>query len=464
MSTQPPRRSYRTARERVAARRAALGGSAPRRRRSCAPFALVALLLLAVVGLFTFGLGNWASATLRTFEQADPRPTAAGVAAHLPTSLREPFNVLLIGLDSRDSPEDGIRSDTLILVHVHPVEGWAGMLSIPRDSMVQMPNLGLRKINTAYTYGYNNAASLYGADTTPAAGGGAFAAETVAAFLNLSVDYIAQVDFEGFKHVIDTLGGITLDVERPILDPAYPTPDYGYERLYIPAGIQVMDGAAALRFARTRHSTSDFDRAARQQQVLRAILHDVRSRDLLSQASLLPELVRSLEASVSTTMPLSDFDTLRGLADLAQQLDPEAILALSLNPNDVRIVAEEGSNIYWDPNGVAAQVARLLAGPQAGSALARIQVLNGTAIHGLAGRVSSRLSAQGFSVNSPADAPVRSTHTRLIDYSGHPETLRRLASTLNLNPAQVYTTPPVDAPPAPYQSDIVLLIGADFQE
>ncbi|RRR65631.1 MAG: LytR family transcriptional regulator [Candidatus Viridilinea halotolerans] len=462
----PTRPTYRTARERVAARRAALGGGPPRRRRrSCTPFVLAALLIFALVGTLVFALVNWASGTLQGFEQADPRrPGAEGDTTNLPASLREPFNVLLIGLDSRDSPEDGIRSDTLILVHVHPSGRWAGMLALPRDSMVQIPNLGIRKINTAYTYGYNNAATLYGAGTEPTAAGGAMAAETVAAFLNLPVDYIAQVDFNGFQRVIDTLGGLTLDVERPLLDPSYPTADYGYERLYIPAGLQVMDGATALRFARSRHSTSDFDRAARQQQVLRALLNDLRARDLLSQASLLPDLARSLETSVSTTLPLRDLETLQGLAELAQALDPEAILTLSLNPNDVRIVAEDGSNIYWEPNDVAAQVARLLAGPEGSSALVRIQILNGTNTQGLAGRVSARLSAQGFNVNSPADAPVRTGETRLIDYSGHPETLGRLATTLGLNPGQVYASPPADAPPAPYQSDIVLLLGADFQE
>jgi polyisoprenyl-teichoic acid--peptidoglycan teichoic acid transferase len=467
MRIPPSRRPYRTARERVAARRAALGGPNPprRRRRSCAPLAALATLLLLAAGLIALALGGWAGGTLSAFQQADPRRNGEqGAPVNLPASLREPFNVLLIGLDSRESPEEGVRSDTLILVHVNPGEGWAGMLSLPRDSVVAIPGLGLRKINNAYTYGYNNAAALYGEGTDPASGGGALAAETVAGFLNLSIDYIAQVDFNGFQRVVDTIGGIALDVERPILDPSYPTEDYGYERLYIPAGLQVMDGATALRYARSRHSSSDFDRAARQQQVLRAILNDLRARDMLGQVALLPELARSLETSVSTTLPLNDLETLRGLAALAQQLDPERILTLSLNPNDVRVVAEEGSNIYWDPADVAAQAARLLAGPTGDVELARVQVLNGTGMRGLAGRVGTRLAAQGFVVNDPADAPARIEQTRLIDYSGRPETLRRLADTLGLNPGQVYPTPPADAPPAPFQSDIVLLLGADFRE
>ncbi len=463
-------RPYRTARERVAARNATVGPPPRQPRRGRRPLLIFGGLLVAVA-LLVVALWAWAGGALRTIEQADPRrpgqagpgaPAAVSVAA-LPVGLREPFNVLLVGVDRRPDPEEGVRSDTLILVHVEPVAGWAGMLSIPRDSVVPIRELGMRKINTAYTYGYSNAEALYGAGTAPDAAGGALAAETVESFLGLQIDYIAQIDFSGFQRVVDTLGGISLDIERPILDPNYPTDDFGYERLFIPAGLQVLDGATALRYARSRHSSSDFDRSARQQQVLRAILHEVRARGLLNQAALLPKLAGDLQASVSTTLPLSDLETLRGLAALAQSLDPAAVLMLSINPNDVGIAAEDGSDIYWDQNDVAAQVARLLAGPQAQAETARVQVLNGAGQQGLAGRVSGRLVAQGFTMNDPADAPATSERSRLIDYSGRPETLRRLAEALGLDAGNVYATPPADAPPAPYQADIVLLLGGDYQ-
>jgi LCP family protein required for cell wall assembly len=467
----PEQRPYRTARERVAARRAAQGRASRRARPRRGGILIAGAALLVATGLLAFGLLSWAGGTLRAIEQADPRRTTAqsapGAAATanpavLPANLREPFNVLLVGVDRRADPEEGVRSDTLILVHVEPAAGWAGMLSIPRDSVVQVPGLGMQKINTAYTYGYNNAEALYGAGTAPADAGGALAADAVAGFLGLEVHYIAQIDFNGFQRVVDTLGGITVDVERPILDPGYPTEDYGYERLYIPAGLQVMDGATALRYARTRHSSSDFDRSARQQQVLRAILGEVRARGLLSQAALLPELAEDFQQSVSTTMPLSDLETLRGLADLAQRLDPSRIVTLSINPSDVAIAAESGSDIYWDPSGVAAQVARLLAGPQGQAEQARVAVLNGAGVPGLAGQVSGRLAGLGFTLNDPADAPATYERTRLIDYSGRPEALRRLADALGLDPGSVYTTPPADAPPAPFQADIVLILGADY--
>jgi LCP family protein required for cell wall assembly len=337
------------------------------------------------------------------------------------------------------------------------------MLSIPRDTVATIPNVGQQKINAAYAYGFNHAAELYGASTTPDSAGGALAAQTVEGFLGVKVDYVAEIDFRGFERVVNTLGGISLDVPRPLLDPTYPTEDYGYERVYIPAGLQVLDGATALRYARSRHSSSDFDRSRRQQQVLQAILAEVRSRGLLSQATLLPSLAKDLEQSVATTLPLGDLGTLSGLASLAQRLAPDRIVQLSINPNDVAVVQEVGSDIYWDAGDVAALVARLMAGPDAALEQARVQVQNGAEVQGLAGRVSATLRARGFAMADPADAAAVA-HSMLIDYGAHPETLKRLAQQLGLDARYVFSSPPPDAPAAPFRADIVLVLGADYQQ
>jgi LCP family protein required for cell wall assembly len=461
-----PRRP-RTARERVAARRAALRRGGPRARAGCGPRAVG--LLFGLAALLAVGLAasfGWARGTLQSIEQVDPRRTtaAAGQADPPPSGLREPLNILLIGVDRRPDLQEGVRSDTLILVHVEPEQGWAGMLSIPRDTVASIPNVGQQKINTAYAYGFNHAAELYGEGTAPESAGGALAAETVEGFLGVTVDYIAEIDFRGFERVVNTLGGVTLDVPRPMLDPTYPTEDYGYERLYIPAGLQVLDGATALGYARSRHSSSDFDRSRRQQQVLQAILAEVRSRGLLSQAALLPSLADDLERSVATTLPLGDLGTLSGLATLAQRLGPDRLVQLSINPNDVAVVQEVGSDIYWDEGDVAALVARLMAGPDAAVEQARVQVQNGAEVQGLAGRVTATLRARGFLMAGPADAAAPAEHSLLIDYGAHPETLRRLAEQLKIDGRYVFSSPPPDAPPAPFRADIVLLLGADYQE
>lgn len=498
MSPSPTPQPPRTARERVAQRRAA--NNVPRttirrsRPRGCNTLLVGGLLALALVGVLVAVVVSRARSTLQAIEQADPRqqpPVAAGGAteagsagaapigapaagspniAQLPSTLQSPFNVLLMGVDKRANPDEGVRSDTLILVHVNPQGRWASMLSIPRDSVVSVPHLGQQKINTAYTYGYDHAAEIYGANTNPAAGGGALAAETVEGLLGVKVDYVAQVDFRGFERIVDTLGGVLLDVPQPLLDAEYPTEDYGVERIYIPAGLQRMDGATALRYARSRHGSSDFDRSRRQQQVLQAIMNEVRGRGMLDQVALLPELARDLEQSVSTTLPVSDLQALQGLAALARELKPENILRLSINPNDVALLQEAGSDLYWDTGDIAALVRRMQQGPeqlaqptQAAPETVRVQVQNGAGVEGLAGLVSAALQQQGFSVAEAADAPAPYDHTLIIDYSGRPATRQRLAALLGIDARFVQATPAGDAPPAATGADIVLILGADYQ-
>jgi LCP family protein required for cell wall assembly len=443
----------------------------------------VGAVALLVIVLAILALRR-ADQALRTIEQDDPRrgpPATAGAARNqarpiateaaaapletpLPNALRDPVNVLLIGVDKRPNPDDGVRSDTLIVVHLDPQQKWASMLSIPRDSVVNIPHLGRAKINAAYAYGYTNAAAIYGEGTEADAGGGALAAETVEQFLGVKVDYIAQVDFHGFEQLVDAIGGVLVDVERPLLDAEYPTEGYGVERIYIPAGLQVMNGRTALIYARSRHLSTDFDRGRRQQQVLRALLDQVKGRGLLENVTALPEWADVLAQNVRTTLPVRDLGVLNGLASLARELNSDRVVQLSINPQDVPIDVEDGSDIYWNSAGVAALAARWQAGPQSGAAVetARVQVLNGAHIDGVATRVSDYLRARGFDLTEPGNAPKTYEHTMIIDYAGRPATLRRLADTLGLQADYVLAQPGPDAPPPP-GADIVVIVGMDYQ-
>jgi len=422
-----------------------------------------------------------ANRALTTIEQADPRRQLTATPskpsgmiggliggelyptqAPLPNALQQPVNILLIGVDKRPSADDGVRSDTLILVHLDPQAKWASMLSIPRDSVVSIPHLGRAKINAAYSQGYTNAAVIYGEGTPPDAAGAALAAETIENFLNVKVDYTAQVDFHGFEALIDTIGGVLVDVPLPLLDAEYPTEDYGVERIYIPAGLQVMDGHTALVYARSRHASTDFDRSKRQQIVLRALLEQVRARGLLENLTALPEWAAVLEQNIRTTLPISNFGMVNGLAMLARELKGDRVTQLSINPLDVAFDLEQGSDIYWNKRDLAVLVARWQAGPDAAKA-GRIQVINGAAVAGIAGRVSDYLISKGFVLNDPGQAAQIYEHTTIIDYTGHAETRQRLAELLGIETDYVEVQPNEDAPPRPAQTDIVLIVGQDYQ-
>src|SRR3954464_4371870 len=153
-----------------------------------------------------------------------------------------------------------------------------------------------------------------------------------------------------------------------------------------------MNGHTALIYARSRHASTDFDRGRRQQSVLRALLEQVRARGLLENVATLPEGAAVLEQNVRTTLPIADLGMINGLATLARGLTSDRIVQLSINPADVALDAEDGSDIYWNRSDLAALVARWQAGPPAAAgveaapaagASGRVQVLNGAAVDGL---------------------------------------------------------------------------------
>ena len=154
-----------------------------------------------------------------------------------------------------------------------------------------------------------------------------------------------------------------------------------------------MNGHTALVFARSRHSSNDFDRSKRQQQVLKAVLSAVRNRGIMDNVSLLPQWVSVLEQNVRTTLPIGNISTMSDMAGIATQLDSNRIAQLTINPLDVRVDNVIGSDIYWNSNDIASLVKRWKTG--AGIAgIVTVQVLNGTNVSGLGNMATANLTKQ----------------------------------------------------------------------
>ena len=187
------------------------------------------------------------------------------------------FTVLVMGLDRRPG-ETGLayRTDTLMLASIDPQSNGIGILSIPRDLYVEVPGIQyLQRVNTPMVLG----------ELQQPGYGPRLAMQTVEYNLGMRVhDYLA-VDFNSFVRLINAIGGLEIDVPESIRDPFYPDMNFGYSPFYISAGLQVLDGQTALKYARTRHGDNDFQRAERQQAVMYAI------RDKLLDPAHLPELV-----------------------------------------------------------------------------------------------------------------------------------------------------------------------------
>jgi len=352
--------------------------------------------------------------------------------------------LLLLGVDKR--PDDYARSDTMILVNVDPKTKTASMLSIPRDLQVFIPGYGVGKMNAAYAYGDENKDQVEG-------GGAGLTMRTITANFGITINYYAQVDFQGFVKIVDTLGGVTIDVPYPIKDDAYPASGNNYMRVYFPSGWQHMDGERALQYARTRHSDSDGHRSVRQQQMLLALRQQAISLDLLPRANdLLKEFSDSFRTSLSLTQVLQ-------LARLGSEISSENITPYSL---DRALYADESSGEYflvpdWD---LMAEILSAFAGEQIrppGSILANpdttmpIRILNGTEFPGLAGRVADQLRDNGYENIYLADdgTAALQDYTTITVSSDDLATSMHVAAVIgvSLESLEIVPPPPTPTPP-----------------
>jgi len=216
------------------------------------------------------------------------------------------MNFLLLGSDTRD-PENtgGSRSDTIIVLHLNKDRSAAELISIPRDTWVHVPKSAdgrhgnvNAKINAAFAWG-----------------GVPLMVQTVEGYTGVRVDHVAMVDFAGFKDIVDALGGVTIDVETSFTSTHSLNAD---GKRHFDQGVQVMDGAAALDYARERYSfkDGDFARIRHQQQVIKAILDRASSGGTLSSPTKLNGFLKATASTVSADETLNIYGTAAQLRHL----------------------------------------------------------------------------------------------------------------------------------------------------
>lgn len=232
-------------------------------------------------------------------------------------------NLLLMGIDQRRGQQGYWRTDTLIVMTIDPETRTVGMISIPRDLWVPLWGYDIEnRINTAHYYGdYYNYPG----------GGPALARDTVAYNLGIPIHHYVRINFTAFERLIDEIGGVDIYVAQTINDLTYPDEGIGYDPFYLPAGQHHLDGKTALKYARTRHGSGDFDRAERQQQVILA------ARDQVTRLGQLPHLIangpqilNALGDSIRTDLT---FDQAVQLARILNDIPPEAFRGAVIDHN-----------------------------------------------------------------------------------------------------------------------------------
>jgi LCP family protein required for cell wall assembly len=286
----------------------------------CIPLAVGAGLYVAFAGV---------SDVFRGFQA----PALAAPSVALPEwSGRERVNFLLLGTDHRDGETDVPRSDTIIVLTLDPESKTAGILSLPRDLWVTIPGYGNERINAAFELG----------EQEKPGGGPDLARKTVEQLIGVPIHHYALIGFTGFEKLVDQMGGVMIDVERPIKDNEYPDQNYSMRRLYFQPGLQRMDGFTALTYVRTRHADSDYGRARRQQQFLLALRKQTLQLNLIPK---IPTLLNSLSDAVKTDLRPQD---VVGLARTAKDIDPSKI---------TNRVVDESMTTHWvTPAGAQVEV------------------------------------------------------------------------------------------------------------
>jgi len=209
-------------------------------------------------------------------------------------------NILLLGKDVNIDGTGDARTDTMIVVSINREAQTASMISLPRDLYVYMPNRIMGRLNTAVSLG-----------------GVELLEQTILYNFGIPIHYHAQVDFDGFKRIVDLLGGVTMAVSCPLedwrlLSPELdPTLEENWGRFKLEAGIHQMDGDLALWYARSRLTTTDFDRGRRQQQLLQAMLNQSVDLGLIARA---PELYSTFSDVVETNMDIGRILQLASMA------------------------------------------------------------------------------------------------------------------------------------------------------
>ncbi|MFL5653575.1 MAG: LCP family protein [Ktedonobacteraceae bacterium] len=233
------------------------------------------------------------------------------------------INILLLGSDTDQKFQGGYLAQTDIVVTIDPTTKSVGMLSIPRDTWLNAAaGKGMMKLDQVYYYG-----------------GPALSEATIHQDFGIYIDYYAWVGLNGFIKVIDTAGGVDIDVLHPITDDLYPDDTgnsrnaYAYKRLYLAPGPQHLDGPTALEYVRSRHAdlVGDFGRSARQQQVLNQLKTKLDNPEIIGKLS---ELAQDLNGFVKTDMHLADVFK---LMNLARTVDQTKINRLILDTNYARV-------------------------------------------------------------------------------------------------------------------------------
>lgn len=411
--------------------------------------------------------------------------TVASIAGEkLPADSGGFTNLVLIG-QGNDNHDGKDLTDTIIVASMDPNHTKSVvLLSIPRDVyFLKTEKMGKGKINSFYRDYKSYLQHREGMEPKEASLEALRELGTeVGRNLGLEIHHAVKVNFTAFTEAVDALGGIDIEVPEDIVDTEYPDEQYGYETFEIRAGPQHLDGETALKYARSRSTTSDFSRSARQQLILRAIGQKAKDEGYLRDSGFITKMVQTLSKNVETTMSMRE---MIGLAELGGKIDRQHIVTIQLNDRNALYdgFVEPGGFLYDPPRNLFGGasvmlpvsipefpvtwrqpqtfVKLLLNGRAAYLANPRINILNNGAVSGSARKLATELIRYGFTVDEIANATLPAEQEEPIVFAaaeGQADLAMFFASLL-----QFQATEKPAALPANEVADITIILGKNYR-
>ncbi|MBI4994914.1 LCP family protein [Candidatus Peregrinibacteria bacterium] len=341
------------------------------------------------------------------------------VGKDLQTDKTGHTNILIAGVGG-EGHEGKDLTDTLIITSINHAKKSIALLSVPRDLYVES-SLGGSRVNRLYEKGKLKWGSSEGLD---------FLRKNIENVLDIPVHYSVRIDFEAFEKIVDSLDGVDINVEEEINDPLYPDDKtFGFSPFFLPAGLQHLDGETALKYVRSRKSSSDFDRSKRQQKLLMALKEKAFSQNIFFRKGFLKNLYYSLEDHMETNMSMRE---MLSFADFGIQLDTKQLSVATLNDEPIFV----GGFLYTplrelyggafvllpagdDYTSVKYFIQLVLYGPKNLDA-ASLAILNGTDENGLASKTKSILHRFGIKTKYVSNAYAENL-TETTWYAAEPE-------------------------------------------
>jgi len=372
-------------------------------------------------------------------------------------------NILLLGKGGGDHPGADL-TDTIIIASIDPIAKEAALFSLPRDLWVRAPELWSMKINSVYSSAKDKAYSMNESDDAGAEKAGINAIESVVkSITGVPIHYYVMVNFTAFEQAVNAVGGVTVNVSEPLYDYVQAW-DNNNNPLIADVGVQQFNGKKALLYARSRSTSSDFARGERQRQIIVALQEKVMQLGTFSNPVAVTKLINTVGSNVYTDLSLSE---IMRIYEIGKEIPSSKIASFSLTDEDNVLVKTDninGASVVVPRAGVfsydaiQSYVRNSLRDSFLKSEDAKIVVLNGSGIEGLANRRAEELKSYGYNVISVDNAPRSDyTSTELLDFTDGVKkyTKRYLEQRLKVLTAQNNAS--IDN--TVYGADFVIIVG-----